>query len=264
MLVTALRDDPQIWRSVIRTGGHVGPTAGLAAGWAQANLISIPRIYGRDFLLFCQRNPGPCPLLEVTAPGSREAKHLAPGSDLRTDLPRYRVFIDGVLFDEVTDVVGYWEDDLVSFLIGCSFTFDHALRRNGIPVRHLEENLNVPMYVTNRLCEPAGPFSAPLVVSMRPIPRGLVHRTIQVTSRYAGCHGAPVHIGEPALLGISDLAAPDFGDAVSIDDREVPVFWACGVTSEVAACNAHLPFCITHSPGHMLITDWTDDQIASF
>ncbi|MFC4004233.1 putative hydro-lyase [Prauserella oleivorans] len=242
-------------REKFRAGLRV-PTSGYCAGWTQANLLSLPREYAYDFLLFAQRNPQACPVLDVTEPGETSASIFA--GDLRTDLPAYRVYRDGALVDERTEVVDLWRDDMVTFLIGCSFTFEAALLEAGVPVRHIEAGSNVPMYRTNRECRPAGGMSGPLVVSMRPVPADLVATAVRVTSRYPAVHGAPVHIGAPGLLGIDDLSSPDFGDAVEIRAGEVPVFWACGVTPQAAVMRSKPSFAIGHAPGHMAITDARD------
>lgn len=249
-------------REVIRRGQYTGPTPGLAPGYAQANVVILPQKYAFDFLLFCFRNPKPCPLLDVTDVGSPVPRMVAPEADLRTDVPRYRIWENGVLKAEVTDIRDYWRDDLVGFLLGCSFTFEAALLEAGIPVRHIEEGCNVPMFVTNRPCTPAGVFHGPMVVSMRPIPQEQVVRAVQVTSRFPAVHGAPVHIGDPEALGIRDLAKPEFGDPVTIRPGEVPVFWACGVTPQAVAMSAKPEFMITHAPGHMFITDRKDEELA--
>jgi uncharacterized protein YcsI (UPF0317 family) len=257
----AFVSEAQRLRAEIRTGAFAGPTAGLAAGVAQANLVILPAEQAADFHRFCLANPKPCPLLEVTNPGDPVPHTLAPTADLRTDLPRYRVYVNGELVDEPTDITNLWRDDLVAFLIGCSFTFERALLEAGVPVRHLQMRRNVPMYRTTRMTVPAGPFHGPLVVSMRPIPASLVTRAITVTEVYPHMHGAPVHIGDPAALGIHDMRAPDYGDAVPVEDGEVPVFWACGVTPQAVALASRVPFMITHSPGHMFITDRLDADI---
>ncbi|HEX2283921.1 MAG TPA: putative hydro-lyase [Mycobacterium sp.] len=242
-------------RARIRTGEHAGPTSGLAPGFAQANLVVLPADYALDFLRFCVRNPRPCPLLEVTDTGSPRPETLAPDADLRTDLPRYRVFRDGALVDEPTDVTRYWREDLVGFLLGCSFTFEWALAAAGLPLAHQLQGVNVPMFVTNRRCVPAGSFEGPLVVSMRPFPPADIPRAVEVSARFPAMHGGPVHIGDPAALGIGDLSAPDFGDPVEIGPAEVPVFWACGVTPQAVALEARPSLAIFHAPGHMFITD---------
>jgi uncharacterized protein YcsI (UPF0317 family) len=198
----------------------------------------------------------------VTETGAPEAAHVAPGSDLRTDLPRYRVYRRGELAGEADDLTALWRDDFVAFLLGCSFTFEAALARAGVPLRHQQCGCNVPMYRTDRACVPAGPFAGPLVVSMRPIPAELVSRAVQVTARYPRAHGAPVHIGDPAQLGIRDLAAPDYGDPVPLAAGEVPVFWACGVTPQAVAVAAKIDLMLTHAPGHMFVTDLRDEELA--
>jgi uncharacterized protein YcsI (UPF0317 family) len=249
-------------RAACRDEGFCGHTAGLADGFAQANLVVLPAEFAHDFREFCRRNPKPCPLLDVTEPGNPVPSRLAADADLRTDLPRYRVWEDGELTGEVTDLLDLWRDDFVSFLIGCSFTFEAALLRAGLAVRHVEERGNVPMYRTNRPCESAGPFHGPLVVSMRPFKPADAIRAVQITSRYPAVHGAPVHIGLPADLGITDLAKPDYGDAVSVASDELPVFWACGVTPQAVLAAARLPLAITHSPGCMFVTDVRDESLA--
>jgi uncharacterized protein YcsI (UPF0317 family) len=253
--------EAQKLRAEIRAGAFAGPTAGLAPGVAQANLVILPAEQAAEFHSFCIANPKPCPLLEVTKPGDPVPHTLAPTANLRTDLPRYRVYLKGGLVDEPTDISNLWRDDLVAFLIGCSFTFERALLEAGVPVRHLELHRNVPMYRTVRPTVPVGRFHGPLVVSMRPIPASLVTTAIAVTEAYPHMHGAPVHVGDPAALGISDLSAPDYGDSVPIADGEVPVFWACGVTPQAVALASDVPFMITHSPGHMFITDRLDAEI---
>ena len=242
----------------IRAAEHTGPTAHLAPGCVQANLVVLPRAVASDFVAFATRNPKPCPLVEVIERGT-EAVTAAPGSDLRTDIPRYRRFIDGAYSDSATDATGWWRDDLVSVLLGCSFSFEAAMMRAGLPVRHIEQGRNVPMYVTDRACEPAGDFAGPLVVSMRPMPAELVEHARRITEAYPQAHGGPVHAGDPAGVGISDLGAPDFGDPVDVREGEVPMFWACGVTPQLAIANAAPEIAITHEPGHMFITDLTAD-----
>ncbi|MFI0371151.1 putative hydro-lyase [Actinomadura sp. 1N219] len=248
---------PEQARALFREGLRV-PTAGWCAGWTQANLISVPREQAYDLLLFAQRNPKPCPVLDVTEPGGTSASLFA--GDLRTDLPGYIVYEHGEPVAEVPDVTGYWRDDMVSFLIGCSFTFEDALRDAGVPVRHIEQNRNVPMYRTNRMCRRAGEFGGPLVVSMRPVPAAQVADAVRVTARYPSVHGAPVHVGDPVELGIDDLGRPDFGDPVEIRVDEIPVFWACGVTPQAAVTASRPKLAIGHAPGHMAITDARDTR----
>ena len=237
--------------------GLVTPTSGWAPGFAQANLVVLPRDWAFDMLLFGQRNPQPVPLLDVTDPGAFRTA-LAPDADLRTDLPRYRVWRNGELVDEPGEVSDLWTDDLVAFLVGCSFSFDTVLALAGIPVRNIEQARNVSMYRTNVECRSAGRLSGPLVVSMRPIPGAMVSDAVRLTARMPEVHGAPVHVGAPESLGIADLAAPDYGDAVDLEPGDVPVFWACGVTPQAALVASRPPFAITHAPGHMFVTDVPD------
>ena len=241
-------------RAEIRSGAFRGPTASLAPGYVQANLVVLPRSVAFDFLVFATRNPQPCPVIEVVESGA-EAVRSAPGSDLRVDLPGYRLFRAGQHVDSGHDARAWWRDDLVSFLLGCSFSFDAALARSGVPVRHLEIGCNVPMFVTDRRCDPSGPFDGPLVVSYRPVPEALVSRAVEITSGFPHAHGGPIHVGSPTDLGIADLDNPDFGDPVPRHDGEVPMFWACGVTPQLAITNAAPDLAITHEPGHMFITD---------
>jgi uncharacterized protein YcsI (UPF0317 family) len=248
-------------RRLARGGELTGPTPGLALGHVQANLVVVPRDLAFDFLLFCQRNPKPCPLLDVTEPGSAEPRLVAPSADLRRDLPRYRVYRHGELAEEPTDLGAWWRDDLVAFLIGCSFTFEGALLQAGLPLRHVEAGCNVPMYRTNVPCRPAGAFRGPMVVSMRPMTPAQAVRAVQVCSRFPRAHGAPVHLGDPAALGIRDLARPDFGNPVEVRPGEVPVFWACGVTPQAVAMEVRPPLLITHKPGHMFVTDLRDTDL---
>ena len=242
-------------RLAIRRRDHLGPTAGLAPGFAQANLAILPQPLAAEFARFCAFNPKPCPLIGVAAPGDWRIPVLGEDLDIRTDVPRYRVWRDGVLVDQPRDLLQWWRGDLVSFAIGCSFSFEHALIEAGLEIRHITRNCTVPMYRTLIATAPAGPFRGPLVVSMRPFKPADAIRAIEITSRYPLVHGAPVHIGRPDLIGITDLAAPDYGDAVPVGDDELPVFWACGVTPQAAIAIARPAFAITHYPGAMLVTD---------
>jgi len=253
---------PKEIRDLIRKGKWDKPTAGLAMGYAQANLVILPQKYAFDFLLFCQRNPKPCPLLEVLEPGEFRTKVLSLDADIRTDVPRYNIFRDGKLQNTVNEIRSFWKSDFVSFLLGCSFSFEEALLRANIPVRHIEENKNVPMFITHIPCKPAGVFHGPMVVTMRPVPLDKVTRAVQITSRYASVHGAPIHIGDPSTIGIKDLRKPDFGDPVAIKKREVPVFWACGVTPQAVVMKTKPELCITHAPGHMFISDLLNEELA--
>ncbi len=254
---------PKEIRALIRQGKWDKPTAGLAMGYAQANIVILPEKYAFDFLLFCQRNPKPCPLLEVLEPGRYETTALALCADIRTDIPRYNIYRKGELEAIEKDIKASWKDDFVSFLLGCSFSFEEALRKAGIPIRHLEEHKNVPMYVTTIPCNPAGAFHGCMVVTMRPLPPDKVVRAVQITSRYASVHGGPVHIGNPSAIGIEDLNKPDFGDPVTVRKGEVPVFWACGVTPQAVVMEVRPDLCITHAPGHMFITDILNEELAN-
>ena len=253
----------EIWE-MIRSGQWTGPTPGMAKGYVQANLVVLPKDWAYDFLVFAQRNPKPCPVLDITEPGDPEPRIVAPGADLRTDLPRYRVWKDGKLVEEPTDILSCWQDDLVAFLLGCSFSFESALVEASIPIRHIECGCNVPMYITNIPCKPAGRLSGPMVVSMRPIPAAMVPKAVLATGRFPAVHGAPVHIGDPSLIGIKDISKPDFGDPVPINEGEIPVFWACGVTPQAALMASNVPFAITHAPGHMFICAVKDADYAVF
>jgi uncharacterized protein YcsI (UPF0317 family) len=263
MATATMPPAPADVRAAIRAGEWTGPTAGLAPGFTQANLVVLPEADAFAFLRFCLRNPKPCPVLEVTDPGSPEPAELAPGADLRTDLPGYRVWRRGELAEEAADVRAHWRDDLVAFLIGCSFTFERALLAEGLPVRHAEQGVNVPMYRTSRPCRPAGSFHGPLVVSKRPMTPAQAVRATQITSRFPGVHGAPVHLGDPAALGIDDLGRPDYGDPVEVRAGEIPVFWACGVTPQAVAAASRPELMLTHAPGHMFVTDVPDVRQAT-
>jgi uncharacterized protein YcsI (UPF0317 family) len=248
-------------RTACRNSILTGPTPGLAPGFVQANLVLLPNDWAFDFLLFCQRNPKPCPLLDVTEPGDPEPKAIAPGSDLRTDLPAYRIWRNGELIAEPTDIRDHWRDDLVGFLIGCSFTFENRLLEAAVPVRHIEQGVNVPMYRTGIPCRAAGRFHGPMVVSMRPLTPEQTIRATTICAKLPLAHGAPIHFGDPAAIGIADVAKPDYGDAVAIRPGEQPVFWACGVTPQAALMAAKPPFAITHKPGHMFLTDLRDGDL---
>jgi uncharacterized protein YcsI (UPF0317 family) len=251
-------------RSAIRTCAFTSHTSGLARDHVQGNVVVLPQDLANDFLLYCQRNPKPCPLLAVSEPGDPRLPSLGSDIDIRTDVPRYRVWRRGELMDEPTDISSYWRDDLVTFVIGCSFSFEQALLDAGLSMRHIDQNRNVAMYRSDIPTVPAGPFHGPMVVSMRPLRAAAAIRAIQVTSRFPDVHGAPVHIGDPSLIGIADLSLPDYGDAVDVLPDELPVFWACGVTPQAAITRARPDFCITHAPGAMLITDLLNHQLASF
>lgn len=246
-------------RAAIRRAAYTGHTAGLAAGRLQCNLAILPEPFALDFLRFCQRNPKPCPVVGVGDTGNAALPTLGHDIDIRTDVSRYRVFRDGVLAEEVTDIRDVWSDDLVTVALGCSFTFENALLRHGIPVRHIETSQNVPMYRSNIDLVPAGPFGGKMVVTMRPIPKAQVAEATQISARYPQAHGAPIAVGDPTQIGIADLSKPDWGDAVEIKEGEIAVYWACGVTPQNVLRDAGLPLCVTHSPGHMLIADVAED-----
>ena len=251
---------PKELREVIRKGKWTGETRGLCPGYAIATLVVLPKEDAYDFLLFCQRNPKPCPLIEVTDAGSPEPKISAPGADVRTDVPKYRVFRKGEIEAEVTDILSYWRDDSVALLLGCSMTVDPVLLAAGVPIRALEEQKAGSIYATNIECQPAGKFGGPLLVNMNPIPHEKVVKAVQVTSRFPGSHGAPVHIGDPTAIGITDLSKTVAGGPVTIKEGEIPVFWACGVTPSYIALKARVSM-ITNIAGHMFITDLgTDDS----
>lgn len=252
---------PASIRARIAAGEITGNTTALCPGYAQANLVILPQDWAVDFYQFCQVNPKPCPLLEVLTPGEPFTSRIAKRADVRSDIPRYRLWRDGELSAEPIDVKDVWRPDLVSFFLGCSFSFDLALQKAGLPVRHLEAGSNVPMYRTTLPNVRAGRLGGPLVVSMRPMPEHLVKRAFDVSERFGGAHGAPVHHGDHSLIGIGELESPEFGEAVEVRPGEVPVFWACGVTPQAALMEAKPPFAITHSPGHMFISDLRSEEL---
>ncbi len=249
-------------RQLIRGGAHAGPTNGLAPGYVQGNLAILPHHLAEDFMRFCQLNPKPCPLIGVSAPGDWRLPALGEDLDIRTDLPRYRVWRDGAIVDEPTDLLRWWRGDLVVFAIGCSFSFEQALIEDGIELRHFTCNCTVPMYRTTIETAPAGPFHGPLVVSMRPMKAADAIRAVQITTRFPSVHGAPVHLAKPEAIGIKDINKPDWGDPVPINDDEIPVFWACGVTPQSVIMAVKPDFCITHYPGAMLVTDRRNSEFA--
>lgn len=251
--MSTIFDTPAQVRQASRSGFAL-PTAGHAPGYLQANVMIVPQADAFDFLLFCQRNPKPCPLIEVLSAGQLEPS-CAPGANLATDVPGYLIYRDGEFVQELQGIADLWQADWVSFLIGCSFSFESAVVQAGVPLRHIDEGRNVAMYRTNIACAPAGRFQGEMVVSMRPIKSRDVAKVVQISGRFEVAHGVPVHIGNPAVIGIADLAQPDYGDAVRIADDEVPVFWACGVTPQWVAQRSRLPLCITHAPGKMFVTD---------
>lgn len=252
---------PADLRALCRNGAFDGPTSGYSAGYVQANMVILPKSDAKDFADYCARNPNPCPVLEVLEPGDAEPVKSAPGADVRTDLPRYRVFRDGTLTAEPADIQDLWRNDLVTFLLGCSFTAEEALLGAGLPLYHIEETGFVPMFTTNIATEPAGVFSGPMVVTMRPFDPDDAKCAAEITSHYPMGHGAPIHQGDPAAIGISDLSAPDYGEPVTMPAGHVPVFWACGVTPQEAILNSRPEFAITHAPGHMFVSDVTAASI---
>lgn len=255
------RSDAAAVRRAAREGRLTEHTSGLAAEHVQGNVVILPAALATDFLRYCQRNPKPCPLLAVSEPGEAVLPELGADLDIRSDVPRYRVWRRGELVDSPTDIRALWRDDLVSFVIGCSFSFEHALLADGIRLRHVEQRRNVAMYRTSIPTRRAGAFHGPLVVSMRPFAPADAIRAIQISSRLAEVHGAPVHLGDPAAIGIAELARPDYGDAVELLPGELPLFWACGVTPQAALAQARPEFCITHAPGAMLVTDLLNRQL---
>jgi uncharacterized protein YcsI (UPF0317 family) len=253
---------PSVQARLACRAGNVQQTAGVAPGYVQGNLAILPEKLAASFHRFCQLNPKPCPIIGISEVGDPAISALGRDLDIRTDLPRYRVWRDGELVDEPTDIKQHWRDDLVAFVIGCSFSFEEALLTDDLPIRHIELGVRVPMYHTNIACSPSGPFAGPMVVSMRPMKPADAIRAVQITSRFPAVHGAPVHLGLPHAIGIKDLARPDYGDPVPINDDEIPVFWACGVTPQAVIAAARVPFAITHSPGLMLVTDLKNKQLA--
>jgi uncharacterized protein YcsI (UPF0317 family) len=259
-MLTAM-NDPREVRLAIRRRRHTGHTAGLAPGHVQGNLCILPREYADEFREFCERNPKPCPLIGMSAPGDPRIPALGADLDIRTDVPKYRVYEHGVLKEEAADLKALWRDDLVSFVLGCSFSFEEALMEAGLRLRYVDEGRNVPMYRTSVDTTPAGRFRGKLVVSMRPFKAADAIRAIEITSRYPRVHGAPVHIGFPEEIGINDLDRPWAGDATEIKDDELPLFWACGVTPQSVVLDAKPSLCITHAPGHMLVTDLRNESL---
>ena len=270
MIISATRDrqtglndvEPSVSARLACRNGHVGSTAGFAPSYVQGNLAILPEKLAGAFHRFCQLNPKPCPIIGMSDVGDPRIPALGLDLDIRTDIPRYRVWKDGEAIGEPTDIMDVWRDDLVAFVLGCSFSFEEALLADDISIRHIEENVRVPMYRTNIACAEAAPFAGPMVVSMRPMTPKDAIRAVQITSRFPSVHGAPVHLGLPESIGIADLAKPDYGDAVSIKDGEIPVFWACGVTPQSVIAAAKVPFAITHAPGMMLVTDLKNKQLA--
>jgi len=264
-LTNTLSTQPNAYelRQLIRQGKFIDNTSGYAQGCVQGNIVILPKDWANDFLQFCQFNPKPCPLIGMSEnAGDFHLPALGTDIDIRTDVPGYRLFLNGELEQEINDIKTLWRDDLVTFVLGCSFSFEEALIADGIEIRNISENKNVPMYRTNIACRTAGRFSGETVVSMRPmLPKDAI-RAIQICSRFPSVHGAPIHFGQPEQIGIKDINTPDYGDSVTIKDNEVPVFWACGVTPQLALERTKPPYCITHSPGKMLVTDIANTTLA--
>ena len=246
-------------RAAIRSGDYTAHTAGLGTGYLQANLAIMPQEYALDFMRYCQRNPKPCPLTGVSDTGSPILFTMGDGIDVRTDVPAYNIYRHGELTETVTNLISYWQDDFVAFALGCSFTFEHALRAAGLPVWHIENNTTVPMFRSNIDTVPAGPFHGKMAVSLRAIPNDRVDEVVEISRQFPLAHGAPVHVGDPSAIGITHIDRPHWGDPAPLPDGHTPVFWACGVTPQIAIEHAQLPICITHKPGHMLITDIAED-----
>ncbi len=242
-------------RMALRSNSYSGHTAGLCTGRLQCNLVILPRAEGVDFERFCKENPVFCPLIAASAPGDTGLPSLGADIDLRRDLPLYFVYRPGQAVERVQDITALWRDDFMAFAVGCSFTFENALMRAGIDMRHVTEDVTVPMYRSNIATTPVGRFGGPAVVSMRPIPRDRADDVRRICAAFPHAHGAPVHIGDPSDIGIADIDAPDWGARVTIRDGEVPAFWGCGVTTQVALANAAPEIAITHAPGAMLVTD---------
>ncbi|MCF2947792.1 putative hydro-lyase [Paraglaciecola aquimarina] len=256
------KDTPQSIRQQIRNGDLTTPTSGYAPGFVQCNLVILPKTYAQDFAKFCQLNPRSCPLIAMSErPGDFSLKTLGENIDIRSDIPLYRIYKQGQLVGESNDITHIWQDDFVAFLLGCSFSFEEALIAEGIEIRNITEGKNVPMYKTNIQSKSVNGFAGNMVVSMRPMLAEDAQKSVTICQQFPQVHGAPIHIGAPQELGVLDINQPDFGDAVTIKDNEVPVFWACGVTPQVAIENAQPDICITHSPGHMLITDIPNSQL---
>ena len=257
-----LLDKARLLRHDIRAGSFSGYTTGLVPGLVQGNVVILPKVWAEDFLLFCYLNPVSCPLISMSKPGDAMVPALGADIDIRTDIPQYNVFKDGELVEQVTDIAQYWSEDMVSFVLGCSFSFEEALLRAGLSIRNIDLDRNVSMFETNIATAPSAKFFGNTVVTMRPFKPADAIRAIQITTRLPKAHGAPIHIGMPHQIGIADLAKPEYGDSVPVNADEIPVFWACGVTPQVAIRNAKPPLCITHVPGKMLVTDKLNDELA--
>jgi uncharacterized protein YcsI (UPF0317 family) len=258
-----LENDPVRFRDRVRQGKWQKSTNGICPGYVQANLVILPSKYALDFTIFCLRNPQPCPIIEILEPGNPIVQEAAPHADIRTDLPKYCVFRDSTLVEEKTEIGDLWQDDLVTFLIGCSYTFEEALVRGGVPVKNYLQQKDPGVYVTSVMCRPAGIFEGPMVVSMRPIQSRLVSRAVQITSRFPKAHGAPVHVGDGKTIGVARLDKVDFGEPPELEADDVPVFWGCGITPQLVAMKSRVPFMITHKACHMFVTDVKIEEMAT-
>ena len=248
---------------LFRTGQYTGRTSSFSQGYVQGSLYILPEEYALDFATYCHRNPKACPLLAIGLVGDPYLPVLGQDLDVRTDVPRYRVMQDGEVIDEPTDIRNLWRDDFVSFVVGCSFSFEHALTMSGVSLRECARGDNVVMYQTNIDTFPAGPFGGKLIVTMRPLVPAQAIQAIQVTSHFQNSHGAPVHIGVPEHIGISDLESPLFNaKPPQMRPDELPVFWACGVTALFAVKHARPSMCIMHKPGSMVIADLQNTGLA--
>lgn len=262
-ILPAWASTPRSARAHIRAGFN-GNTSGMAPGFAQGNLVVLPQSWAGDFIDYCRANPTPCPLIGMTEVGSSLVPMLGDDVDLRTDIPRYRVWRDGVLVEEREDISAIWQEDFVGFVLGCSLSFEHALESAGLRVRHADEGKVVPMYRTSIQTNPVGALRGPMVVSMRPYTPAEAAIAYEVCRHLPGAHGAPVHMGDPALIGIANVNVPDEGEPTAIRDGEIPVFWGCGVTPQAAAVEARPPVCITHAPGYMLVCDVRTEDLTLF
>jgi len=256
-------NDPGRFRDQVRQGKWQKSTNGVCPGYVQANLVILPSQYALDFTIFCLRNPQPCPIIEILEPGNPIVQEVSANADIRTDLPKYCVFKDSTLVEDRTDITDLWRDDFVTFLIGCSYTFEEALVRGGVPVKNYLQQRDPGVYVTSVVCRPAGIFEGPMVVSMRPVPGHLVSRAVQITSRFPKAHGAPVHVGDGKSIGIGQLDKVDFGEPPELEADDVPVFWGCGITPQLVAMRSRIPFMITHKPCHMFVTDVKIEEMAT-
>jgi len=251
---------PEDFRKEVRRGKWLGPTAGIASGYAQANLVILPKREALDFMIFAQRNPKACPVIDVLEAGVTEAPS-ARGSDIRRDIPRYRIYQKGKGFQEVSSLENFWREDFVSFLLGCSFTFESELIKQGIPMKHIDLGKNVSMYQTTIPCRSAGNLSGNMVVSMRPIKSSQIAKAVEISGKYPEVHGSPIHIGNPKSIGINTIETPDYGEEVPIEGDEIPVFWPCGVTPQSVLKNSGVELFITHAPGHMFVTDIKNEEL---